>query len=171
MEEKKIKGRKRHILVDSCGFLLEIVVHSADIHDNKGALLVLDKLNSPHKIQKIFADMGYRGDFILWAKKEHNIDIEIVKRPTKKKLEKIEIEKNQLFLFDKPNENKEVKLDKTNNFEILPFRWVVERTLAWLCKSRRLSKDYEKYGTTTENLAYLVMIRLMLNRLCKDKSG
>ena len=114
---KKIKGRKRHIVVDTLGFLIEVAVHAANIQDRDGAKLVFAKLSedSKHCLQKIWADGGYRGQLVEWVQTNLQAILEIVERD--------------------PN---------TKGFKLLPYRWVVERTFAWLGRSRRLSKDYER---------------------------
>lgn len=134
---KKIKGRKRHILVDTIGLLLMIVVHTADIQDRDGAKLVLEKAKSLFpRLRLIWADGGYRGQLIDWVKTACNWVLEIVKR------------------------DPEVK-----GFRVLPRRWVVERTFGWLTHYRRLSKDYEVLPETSEAMVYAAMTRVMLRRL------
>jgi putative transposase len=134
---KKVKGRKRHILVDTLGLLLIVIVHAASIQDRDGAKLVLNKAKSCFcRLRLIWADGGYAGKLIDWVLKTHNWVLEIVKR------------------------NDDVK-----GFQVLPRRWVVERTLAWLSFNRRLSKDYEVLPETSEAMVYVAMIRLMIRRL------
>ena len=137
---KKTFGRKRHILVDTLGLLLRVVVHSAGLQDRDGARLVLAPLaHSFTRLRKIWADAIYTGDLAGWLRglrKRHRIELELVRR--------------------RP---------ETVGFEVLPRRWVVERTFAWLSFSRRLSKDYELLPATSETFIYISMIRLMLGRL------
>lgn len=134
---KKIKGRKRHIVVDCLGFLLAVYVHPADIQDRDGAKPTLDKLEGLYPLlMVILADGGYRGQLIRWVEEELGFKLEIVKR------------------------NDDVK-----GFEILPWRWIVERTLAWINRNRRMSKDFEKLPETTEAWIYLSMFSLMSKRL------
>lgn len=134
---KKIKGRKRHIVVDSMGLLLDVVVHSADIQDRDGAKLILEKvLNEFPSLELIWADGGYRGSLIEWMKDNFGTVLEIIKRN-----------------------------DNVKGFKLLPKRWIVERTLGWMGRNRRLSKDYERFSATEESWIYLGMISLMLNRL------
>jgi len=139
---KKIYGRKRHILVDVMGLILIAVVHSAAIQDNTASRQVLAKLKSAYfRLRLIWADAIYSGDKLadwLWnLRYNRKIRLEVVKR------------------------NKDVA-----GFVPLPRRWVVERTFAWLGNYRRLSKDYECLPQFSENMIYIAMIRLMLNRLC-----
>ena len=140
---KVIKGRKRHIAVDTIGCVLVVVVHAANIHDSKGARRVLKALFSIVKtIKKIWADGGYRGaDFIQWVKEQFDCVLEIVK-----------------------------KEENVEGFHLLPRRWVVERTFAWLSRFRRLSKDYERKPTSSAGHVYVASIRLMLRRIMKERT-
>jgi len=135
---KRIKGRKRHIITDSIGNLLAIVVHAADIQDRDGAKLVLNKLSEATKacLQKIWADGGYRGQLVEWVKENLAIVLDIVARDPAQQ-----------------------------GFQVLPRRWVVERTFAWLGRYRRLSKDYEKCTQSSEGVVYIASIHTMLKRM------
>lgn len=132
---KKIKGSKRHIIVDTLGLIICLSVHAAHIHDSKGAKEVLNKLyairHDHPKLIKIFADGGYEGDLGKRLKKQLNIDMEIVKR------------------------------NETDKWEVLPKRWIVERTFAWLMNFRRLVMDYERHAESVEAHIYIAMIILM----------
>ncbi|WP_180899782.1 IS5 family transposase [Martelella soudanensis] len=131
---KKIKGRKRHILVDTLGMLLKAEVHSAGIQDRDGAALVFDKLaNRFPFIEKICGDGGYQGPKVEQASPR---PMGIVKR-------------NQI------------------GFEVLPKRWIVERTLAWLGINRRLAKDFERFSATSRAFIQTAMITLMTRRLAR----
>lgn len=134
---KKVKGRKRHILVDTLGLILDFTVHPADIQDRDGAKKVLEKLGSRFpRLQKIWADAAYGGKLVDWAKEVGDWVLEIVKRS-----------------------------DTAKGFELLPHRWIVERTFAWLGRFRRLSKDYEALIESSEAMIRIAMIRLMVRRL------
>ncbi|HET6244549.1 MAG: IS5 family transposase [Bacteroidetes bacterium] len=134
---KKIKGRKQHIITDTMGLLLVVVVHAANIHDSQAAKDVINKLRGRfNRLTKIFADGGYRGELIEYVKKLFGWAIEIV-----------------------------LRTDKEKQFIVLPKRWVVERTFAWFESYRRLSKDFEYHTDTSETMIQLAMIRLMLNRI------
>ena len=136
---KKIKGRKQHIITDTMGLLLVVFVHAANIHDSKAGVDVIALLRGRFcRLKKIIADGGYRGQLIDKVKYSFNWIIEIVLRTEKEK-----------------------------NFDVLPKRWVVERTFAWFESYRRLSKDYEYNPDTTEAMIQFAMIRLMLNRISK----
>ena len=132
---KKIKGRKRHIAVDTQGNLLAVVVHSAGIQDRVGARAVMLRLfRRFDSITTVFADGGYTGKLIEWAKEMFGYRVEVVKR-------------NEL-----------------HKFQVLPKRWIVERTFAWLNWSRRLSKDYELRQTSAETMIYIAFAHQMLRR-------
>ena len=132
---KKIKGRKRHIAVDTEGNLLAAVVHSAGIQDRVAARAVLMRLFCRFdSIATVFVDGGYSGKLIGWAKEMFGYDVEVVKR-------------NEL-----------------HKFQVLPKRWIVERTFAWLNWSRRLSKDYELLHTSAETIIHIAFAHLLLRR-------
>ena len=135
-----MKGRKRHILVDTLGLILTVIVHSADIQDRDGAKLVLKGMGKWFtKLKVIFADGGYAGKLVKWTKQYLGWTIKIVKRS-----------------------------DLIKGFVVVPKRWIVERTFAWLGKYRRLSKDYEENIETSETMVYLAMTHLMIRRLCPN---
>lgn len=140
MQEKKIKGSKRHIVVDTLGLLLAVVVHSAAIQDRDGADLVFDKLSDKNigRLELIWADGGYAGNLVEKTAIERDFEIEIVKRT-----------------------------DDIKGFKVLPWRWVVERTFSWLDRNRRLSKNYERKTEHAESWVRVAMSKLMLNRLIK----
>ena len=139
---KKVKGRKRHILVDTMGLVLMVVVHAANIQDRDGAKLVLEKVIGRFpRLKLIWADGGYSGKLIDWVKEQCKWVLEIVKRS-----------------------------DQVKGFQVLPRRWVVERTFGWLGRFRRLSKDYEGLTSTSEAMVYAAMIRLMVRRLAYSRS-
>jgi transposase len=140
---KKIKGKKRHVLVDTLGLLLDAIVHPADIQDRDGGALLLATLFGRWAfLEKLFADGGYAGPrFQIAARKAvAKLKVEIVKRS-----------------------------DIAKGFEVLPKRWIVERTIAWLCRCRRLAKDLE--CLTQKALAFLRLasIRFMLRKLCNPR--
>jgi putative transposase len=132
-----VNGRKRHIVVDTMGLLLAVVVHAADIQDPHWAKLVLAKLAGRFpRLKLIWADGMYGGRLIAWAYLFGGWLIELVKRTA-----------------------------NSHSFEVLPRRWVVERTFGWLGRNRRLSKDYEELTESSEAWIHLAMIQLMLKRL------
>jgi putative transposase len=136
---KKINGRKRHILVDTIGLMLMVVVHTVNIQDRDGAKLVLEQvIETFPRLQLIWADAGYSGKLVDWVKVMCGWVLEIVKRS-----------------------------DDVKGFKVLPHRWVVERTFGWLGRYRRLSKDYEGLTQSSQALIYAAMIRIMIKRMAK----
>jgi putative transposase len=135
-----VKGRKRHVLVDTDGLLLCVLVTSASLQDDAkpaaGELLLRTARRGFSRLRTIFADGMYEGSAVMWAKHLCGWAMTIVKRPTGVK-----------------------------GFCLLPRRWVVERTFAWFNGYRRLSKDYERQTQSSETMIYLAMTHLMANRL------
>lgn len=139
MQGKKTKGRKRHIIVDTMGLVIEALVHSAGIQDRDGARYTVSKAKTNGApFMHMYADGGYQGKFIDWAKTVHNIMVQVIKRSDLK------------------------------GFVVLPKRWIVERTLAWLSRCRRLTRDYERLEETVRSFIFLAMTRLMLKRIAKE---
>lgn len=133
---KKVKGRKRHILVDTLGLLLKTKVLTADVQDRDAAKMLLTEIKDRMpRLQLIWADGGYRGKLIIWVAVQCLWILEVVKRN-----------------------------DQLKNFIPLPKRWIVERTFSWLNRNRRLSKDYERKIESAEAWLYLSMSILMLKR-------
>jgi putative transposase len=134
---KLIVGRKRHILVDTLGLLLVVIVTAASVQDRDGARLVFEqaRLRFP-RLAKIWADGAYTGPLIDWLKQLCGWVLEIVK----------------------PS-------DQAKGFEVLPKPWIVEPSLAWLTRNRRLVRDFEQLSSTTESWVYIANIHLMLKRL------
>ena len=169
---KKVKGRKRQILVDVMGLLLGVKIHPANIHDSVGAKDIFSvDLHSSNPLLKIWADGGYKGEFQRFLKKRYDIAVEIVKSikykgRVPKRYQILPKDKLQLELFQliTPKISREAEL---KNFKIVKWRWIVERTLAWLSRYRRLSKDYEKKSESGESFCYLAMTRLMLTWLTR----
>lgn len=170
MEGKKIKGRKRHILVDTLGMILDVKVHNANIHDSKGALILFTEIEKHYPSLKIiWADNGYRGVLKhILNRKGINIEITNSNKIIRLLRELKSIEKQQHYLFP---ENDNIQYSDKKSFSIAPKRWVVERTFSWLYRNRRLSKDYECKSVNSESFCYISMIRLMLNRISKDNYG
>jgi putative transposase len=132
-----VNGRKRHILVDTLGLLLVVVVHAANIQESDGAKLVLGRARGRFpRLRLIWADQGYKEHVVARARAATGWLVEVVAKPTGQR-----------------------------GFAVLPRRWVVERTFAWLGRNRRLSKDYEALPETHEAWVHIAMIHLMLKRL------
>jgi transposase len=137
---KKITGRKRHILVDTCGFLIGLVVHPADVQDRDGAPWLLASIRHTHPwLRHVFADGGYAGEKLRSVlARLGKWTIEIVKRS-----------------------------DAAKGFVVLPRRWVVERSFGWFGRSRRLAKDFEATIASAEAWVLLASIRLITRRLAR----
>jgi transposase len=136
---KRIKGRKRHILVDTLGLLLGICVTPASTPEREGGQqLLTHTLGWFSWLRLLWVDGGYTGEaFARWVKTVRaKLEVQVVKRS-----------------------------DDTRGFKVLPRRWVVERTLGWLMRHRRLVRDYETTETSAEAWAYIAMIRIQLRRL------
>ena len=137
---KKVKGRKLHALVDTEGFPLRIVVHSAGIQDRDGAALVFEKIRQRFNwLELVWADGGYNARQVKEAvAKQPGLRVEIVKRS-----------------------------DDTKGFVVLPRRWVVERTFSWFGRNRRLAKDYENLAASLAAFVTLAAIQLGIKRLAR----
>ncbi|MFM2044555.1 MAG: hypothetical protein RLY86_3131, partial [Pseudomonadota bacterium] len=138
---KKVKGKKRHIVVDTQGFLMHALVHAADIQDRDGGVVLMASLFGLFPfLLKLYADGGYQGDQFQSGLRTAmaRVQVEIVRRS-----------------------------DKAKGFQVLPRRWVVERTFAWLNRCRRLAKDWENLNRQALAFLRLASIRLMLRRLCR----
>lgn len=137
---KKVSGRKRHLAVDSLGLILSMTITSAAVQDREAAKGLITLLLSMYKrVQIIWADGGYLGGLVQWVKRLRpfgKLKLEIVRR-----------------------------CDHAKGFQVLPKRWIVERTFGWLFKSRRLCRDYEVRIDHSEAMIRICMIRLMLKRL------
>ena len=134
---KRVNGRKRHIAVDTTGLLMAVVVTAANVADVVAARRVIERLRHRFpRLRRIFADSGYQGEFIAWVAALTHWVVEITHRAA-----------------------------GVVGFQVLPKRWVVERSFAWLNGSRRLSKDYELLTDSSQAMIQLSAIRLMLKRL------
>ncbi|MDY6799374.1 MAG: IS5 family transposase [Pseudomonadota bacterium] len=138
---KNVKGRKRHIIVDTIGCVLAVVMHAANVYDGNGARGVIQKLfEGLDTVKIIWADQTYRGDLGEWVENNFSCKLEVV-------------EKN-----------------KQKGFVVQPKRWVVERTFAWLSRFRRLNRDYEREPKSSESMVNVASIRLMLKSLTKSNN-
>jgi putative transposase len=141
---KKVKGRKRHIVVDTLGLLLAVVVLAADFQDGEAAPIVLGRVTAREfpDLEVLWADSAYeRYELPEWVAEHHRFALHIVSRP-----------------------------EGPQGFVLLPKRWVAERTFAWLGRYRRLSKDYERRNDSSEAMVKIASIHLMLQRLAPSPS-
>lgn len=153
---KKIWGRKRHVLVDTQGHLLAVKVLAADPSDQEGAKRLLEPLAKKFpRIEVLWGDSHYGGDLIAWVKEHLGWTVQTVKRPKAPKRGVLvpigeEVDWDRLF---------------PSGFQVLPKRWVIERTFAWITRLRRLARDHEGLPQSSEAFITLAMSRLMLTRL------
>jgi putative transposase len=164
---KKVRGRKRHLLVDTEGLVLKANVHSAKIPDQDGLKLLLDSARTAVSgLKHLWLDAGYEGRGRRWAEKVLGLSVEIVRKPRKPVPEKVAM----IWAEEWVKEGQKVdwqKLMPPRGFVVLPRRWVVERTFSWLSQNRRMSNDYERLCATAEAFIYVAMIRLMVRRLAR----
>lgn len=137
---KKTKGRKRHIATDTLGLILAVVVTPASIQDRDAAHRLLTAMRARFSsVELVWADGGYTGRLVEWAKNVVALTVQIVKRS-----------------------------DTAAGFEVLPRRWVVERSFGWLVKHRRLVRDYETRPDHHEAMVYIAAIHALTRRLARD---
>jgi putative transposase len=163
---KKVRGRKRHLLVDTEGLVLKAKVHSAKVPDQDGLKLLLESTRTGFSCLKhLWLDAGYEGRGKRWAE-VLGLSVEIVRRPPKPIPEEVA----RTWAAEWAKEGHKVdwqKLRPPRRFVVLPRRWVVERTFSWLSQNRRMSKDYERLCATAEAFVYVAMTRLMVRRLAR----
>ena len=166
---KKVKGRKRHILVDTEGFVLKAKVHSAKVMDYEGikTLLRTGRRAFP-RLRHLWVDAGYRGEDkgADWVKKTLGWSVDLVERPRKPAPEEVSDGVGD-GVGRRGRSRGLAEILPPKGFVVLPRRWVVERTFAWIEQNRRMSKDYERLCASGESLVYAAMIRLMTRRLAR----
>ncbi len=164
---KKVRGRKRHILVDTEGLVVEARVHSAKVPDQDGIRRLLDPVRDRlPRPSYLWADAGYRGRGKEWAEEALGVEVEIVNRSPKPPPEKV----LGTRAGERSREGRQMDPSKPPErpaFENLPRRWVAERTFAWISQNRRMSKDHEKLCSTGEAFVHAAMARLMARRLAR----
>jgi putative transposase len=153
---KRVNGRKRHLLVDTLGLVIKVHMTAADVGDRDGAVELLGRLDRRRfpRLRHGWADGGYRGPFLDWTRKHRGIAFEVGQRS--------DGGRQQRWL--PPGATPPI----VSPFAVVPRRWVVERTFAWLGRFRRLSKDYEHLTATSEAVIYLAMTRMLLRRLTRS---
>lgn len=153
-----MKGRKRHVLVDTLGLVLTALVHPADVTDRVGGQQLLEAVDGLSqtfpRLRYLWVDSAYQGSFKEWVEQTLGWTVAVVKRPSR-------------WVWVKADQEPPAV---PAGFQVLPRRWVVERTFGWLGRWRRTSKDYEFLPTTSACVIYLAMTRLMLRRLAESQS-
>jgi putative transposase len=164
---KKVRGRKRHLLVDTEGLVLKAKVHSAKVPDQDGIRLLLESAQAElSRLKHLWLDAGYEGRGKQWAEEALGLSVEVVRRPPKPIPEKVA----KIWAEEWAKEGKKIdwqRLMPSRGFQVLPRRWVVERTFSWLSQNRRMSKDYERLCASGEAFVYAAMSRLMARRLAR----
>jgi putative transposase len=166
---KKVRGRKRHLLVDTEGLVLKAKVHSAKVPDQDGLRLLLQSARtelSHLNLKHLWLDAGYEGRGRRWIEEVLGLSVEVVRKPPKPVPEMVA----QIWAEEWDKEGKVIdwqRLMPPRGFRVLPRRWVVERTFSWLGQNRRMSKDYERLCASAEAFVYVAMIRLMVKRLVR----
>ena len=145
---KRTAGRKRHILVDAAGLVLLAHVHAADLHDRIGAQALIGQASPGEfpRLELVWADGAYAGTFARWLEAERGWRVEVPKHRDR-----------HLWRYGLE--------EKPKGFQVIPRRWVVERTFAWLSRSRRLARDYERLPATGKAMIHAAMSRIMLRRI------
>ena len=164
---KKVEGSKRHLLVDTEGLVLEARVHSARVPDADGIRLLLERVGGHFaRLSHLWVDAGYQGRGKKWVEEVLGLSVEVVRKPKSPIPEKVA----EVWAREWAREGKAVDWQKfmpPRGFRVLPRRWVVERTFAWICHNRRMAKDYERLCATGEAFLYVAMTRLMVRRLAR----
>ena len=165
---KKVKGRKRHLLVDTQGLLLKAKVHSASIQDREGIKLLLEPASTGlTRLSHLWLDAGYTGQDkgAGWVERTLGWSAEIVRHPPKPAPEEVMVRWMREWAKEGVKLDPKKLLPPEGPRPFLPRRWVVERTFSWLSQNRRMSKDYERLPESGEAFIYAAMSRLMARRL------
>ena len=165
---KKIRGRKRHILVDTEGLVLKAKVHSAKVPEQDGLKLLLESARGGlSRLSHLWLDAGYEGRGKRWAEEVLGLSVEVVRKPPKPVPEKVAKRWAEEWAKAQGKKLDWQKFMPPRGYVALPRRWVVERTFSWLGHNRRMSKDYERLCASAEAFVYAAMIRLMVRRLAR----
>jgi putative transposase len=155
------------VLVDTEGLVLIAKVHSAKVPDEDGIRLLLDSLRDHlPRLSHLWVDAGYQGRGRRWAEEVMGLSVEVVRKTRKPLPEEVA----KVWAQEWAKEGEEVDWQRVmppRGFQVLPRRWVVERTFAWICHNRRMAKDYERLCATGEAFVYAAMTRLMVRRLAR----
>jgi putative transposase len=152
-----VKGRKRHLLVDTTGLVVKALVHAANVPDGTGGRRLLeaiaDRAHALPRLRHLWVDTAYQGSFKDWVEQSLGWTVAVVRRPRR-------------WCWVAPGQEPP---EVPQGFQVLPRRWVVERTLGWIGRWRRTSKDYEYLPATSECVIYAIMTRVMLRRLAASE--
>jgi putative transposase len=164
---KQVEGRKRHLLVDTEGLVMKVRVHSAKVPDQDGIRLLLEPVRGRFgRLSHLWVDAGYQGRGRRWTEEVFGVSVEVVRKPKKPVPEEVA----KRWAAEWAKEGKKLdwqSLMPPSGFRVLPRRWVVERTFAWISHNRRMAKDYERLCATGEAFVYAAMTRLMVRRLAR----
>jgi putative transposase len=164
---KKVRGRKRHLLVDTEGLVLKAKVHAANVMDRDGIKPLLEQGQSLFpRLAHLWLDAGYKGKSKEWIENVLGWTVEIVQHPPK--IAPAEV--MRAWIREWAREGVVIDWEKLlppRGFKVLPRRWVVERTFSWLGQNRRMSKDYERLCSTSEAFVYVALTHLMVRRLAR----
>jgi putative transposase len=161
---KKVKGRKRHLLVDTQGLVLKAKVHPANVMDRDGIKPLLERVREHfRRLSHLWLDAGYngKGKGKDWVEKELGLTAQVVRRPRRPRY--VWVKEGEEIDWERIR-----KLLPEPGFKVMARRWVVERTFSWIDKNRRMSKDYERLPESSEAFIYLAMTRLMVRRLARS---
>ena len=161
---KKVKGRKRHLFVDTQGLVLKVKVQPANVMDRDGVKPLLERVREHfRRLSYLWLDAGYngKGKGKDWAEKALGLTAEVVWRPRRPRY--VWVKEGEEIDWERIR-----KLLPEPGFKVLPRRWVVERTFSWREQNRRMSKDYERLPESSEAFIYLAMTRLMVRRLARS---
>jgi transposase len=170
---KKVKGRKRHLLVDTEGLVLKARVHSAKVMDYEGIKTLLQHAGEAFpRLKHLWLDAGYRGEGKGkdWVEKALGWSVDLVERPLQARSKPAPEVVLRAWAEQWRKEGLRVDWEKLlapRGFVVLPRRWVVGRTFSWLEQNRRMSKDYERLAETGEGFIYVAMRGLMVKRLAR----
>lgn len=157
---KKVKGRKRHLLVDTLGLLLTVVVSAASVQDRDGALpTVANGCEKYPSLEKLYVDSAYAGGCAQVLRAQHGLDVEVVRHPGNRNVGQWRVDAQQRDLFD---------TEASQGFVVLPKRWVVERTHAWVERSRRLIMHHDRATYIATNWVWLAEARMLARRLASQ---
>ena len=165
---KKVRGRKRHLLVDTEGLVLKARVHSAKVPDQDGLKLLLESARGGlSRLSHLWLDAGYQGRGKRWAEEVLGLSVEVVRKLPKPVPEKVAKVWAEEWAKAQGKKLDWQKFMPPRGYVALPRRWVVERTFSWLGQNRRMSKGYERLCASAEAFVYAAMIRLMVRRLAR----